>query len=202
MNADAAWDYGQVPPRSWSWYVEEDPGLGCPADKTVSLTRNGLSYVGNCYHPNWGGGYTIGSQTYDGFVNEGPLAEQMPEAMAAEIRAHVLEHRRAGGGAELMLVATIAGQGLLERVDCSLDGAYLTTVRPSEPCRGPHVFFEGAVAAGDHAFGAAFVVPGRARKLAYANDVALRIEAGQRLRVAFEVGDDGVEQTTSAEAFG
>lgn len=80
------------PTKSWSWHVTEDPGLGCAADKSVTASAGGLEYSGFCYHPNWGGAYTIGAQTVAEYLERGPLAEQLPDELAAEIRTWLLAH--------------------------------------------------------------------------------------------------------------
>lgn len=199
MATPEDWDYGEVPPRSWTWYVPLDPHLRCPAEKTVELGRNGLSWTGDCHHPNWGGGYTIGSQTFEQFLRDGPLNEQMPATVEAELRAHLLAHRRPGPRAELCLSARVTAPGsVLERVDCALDDVHLTTIRPDEPTAAEHVFFTGAVAPGEHALRAAFVLRGGRPALAYANDVALRVDAGQRLTARFQIGPGGVVAVNTA----
>ena len=91
--SEADWDYSALPRRKWSWYVEHDPALRCPSDKYVEATPDGLSYTGDCHNTNWGGPYGIGLQSLATFLSDGPLPEQMPEATAAEVRAHLIEHR-------------------------------------------------------------------------------------------------------------
>ena len=93
-ETSSAWDYSDVPERRWEWRVEFDPSLHCPTDKWVVVSSTGLVYAGDCEHPNWGGGYGIGSQTHAQFLRDGPLAEQLPEEFVTQIRDHLLQHRR------------------------------------------------------------------------------------------------------------
>lgn len=177
--------------RSWHWYVEEDPGLRCPADKTITLGANGLSYVGDCHHPNWGGGYTIGFQTIAEFLEQGPLDEQLPAALVAEIRAWLLAHVRPTATLELAVVVGDPGR-TLERVDARLDGDPITAHRALE--RGDaDVFFSGAIGPGDHVLRAAFVTGGAAPNIAYTRDEAFTVAVGERVRLVFTIaGRDAV----------
>ncbi len=184
------YDYSLVPPRKWGWYVENDPGLHCPADKVVELTPNGLAYTGECYNPNWGGGYTIGFQTCHEFMANGPLAEQMPEATAFEIRAHLEAHRTPGSAPVLTLVVRMPSpeKRWLERCDCSLDGAYLTTT-PGTPQTYENRIFQSPIALGKHHFEAAFITQGEPPGIAYSKPIDFEVQAGQHCTLEFAVAD-------------
>jgi hypothetical protein len=75
--------------RSWEWDSGccVRPDLGCLGSKKIRLGDGELVYNGWCGHVGFGGGYAIGSQTFDEFVDGGPLDEQVPDAVVEEIRA-------------------------------------------------------------------------------------------------------------------
>lgn len=95
-DVEGEWSHDAVPPRSWEWTVEEDAGFHCRVDKRVQLTSSGLSYRGDCWHPNRGGPYAIGFQTVAAFLAEGELSGDLPAEIAAAIRVHLEAHRRPG----------------------------------------------------------------------------------------------------------
>lgn len=192
------WDHGGVPRRSWTWSVDHDASLGCPAEKTVESLPTGLAYSGFALRPATGGAYTIGFQTYEEFLAGGGLAG-LPEGIAAEIREHLAAHRAEAGPAELVLVARMAGaERTLKRVDASLDGQWVTANRPMVVEEGEgagRVFFSGTVPAGSHVVSAAFVMEGPWPRIAYANGVLLSLASGERRRLTFTV--DGKDVAVS-----
>lgn len=181
------------PERSWHWRVESDPRqYGWRSDKTVDLGRNGLRYTGDVNDPSWGGGYTIGFQTIAEFLEQGPLDEQLPPELVAEIRLYLLAHPRPV--ADVELVAAVADEGLvLERVDAELDGVWVTAGHPPAE---DGTFFAGSVAPGRHVVGAAFRTRGAGPDLAYSADVRFTVAAGERVRIGFTVTGRTVTATT------
>ncbi|MDG4788000.1 hypothetical protein O7626_18995 [Micromonospora sp. WMMD1102] len=156
--------------------------------KTVGLGANGLLYTG--YHDNpsdpaHDGGYTIGFQTVDEFLDRGPLDEQLPAADAEEIRAYLVELARPTAAIELVAVAD-EGR-FLERVSAHLDGVCITAGRQLTPGDEGVVFFAGAIGLGDHVLGAAFrfVTHGAALDIAQSKDETFTVAAGERLRIVF-----------------
>lgn len=180
------WDYSGVPAWEHTWYVDLDPNLQCPSHKLATRAENGISYSGDCLHPNWGGGYGIGFQTFEAFLSEGPQALnlQMPATIEAEIRASLLAHRRPAPRTwvELGVALPDPTRRWLERVDAALDGVTLTTLRP-EGRPTHHTFFVGAVQAGSHTVGAAVITGGEPPHIAYANNVTFSLASGESARV-------------------
>jgi hypothetical protein len=76
-----------VTPRSWEWFVPADRALGAPAHVTVTVSGGRLEYRGFYTDPGWGGDYDIGTQTAAAFLTGGPLDADMPDEVAAGIRA-------------------------------------------------------------------------------------------------------------------
>lgn len=202
-DSEPTWQYDGVPPRSWAWYVAHDEGLGCPAEKYVQLTPNGLAYTGNCYHPNWGGAYTIGFQTVEAFLAQGALSEDMPAEIAAAIRAHLEANRRPGPSTVLVVVAVLAADEprRLARVDCHLDGVWLATPPIDEAgaeATRAHTLFRGAVAAGAHTVSAAFTLTAGLPRVAYAAEGRVDVEVGttREVRLVLEPGTDRITLET------
>jgi len=151
---------GTSPPKKWMWTVENDPNLDCEVDKYVEVVPHGLLYTGNCWHPNWGGGYTIGSQTTEEFLRDGPLNHQMPDNIAADIRAYLLEYP-SGGTCRLELFVRLRQpeRRWLARVDASMNGSYLTT-RPETTQQASNRVFAGSIPVGKHTLGLAIMTAG------------------------------------------
>jgi hypothetical protein len=142
----SGWRYDRVPRRGWGW--KADPNDSWSDDIGVETTPDGLFFDGFVHNPNWGGGYTIGLQTYDAFLSGEPLDASMPENIRAEIREHLAAHRRAGPVARLLIVAEIKRPQAeaLSQISCRLGDAHIAFVRPSELAEGDTVtVFDGAV---------------------------------------------------------
>ena len=87
MNDDSPqWRYEDAPPREWSWSVARDPNLESEADRYVKLPPDGLEYTGNAWHPNRGGGYSIGFPSDEQFPPRGdPVVQLTTEAVPATL---------------------------------------------------------------------------------------------------------------------
>lgn len=77
--------------KSWEWHSGccTRPGLDCRGSKIIRLDGNHLVYEGLCADVSFGGGYAIGSQSVDEFLENGPLDVQVPPALLDEIRAQL-----------------------------------------------------------------------------------------------------------------
>jgi hypothetical protein len=73
--------------RSWQWPAGccTSADASCHGTKTISLDNNLLVYAGFCADVSFGGGYSIGCQTVDEFLENGPLSQQVPEKLVEEI---------------------------------------------------------------------------------------------------------------------
>jgi hypothetical protein len=76
----SGWRYDHVPRRAWGW--KADPDDSWSDDIGAETTPDGLFFDGFAHNPNWGGGYTIGLQTYEAFFSGEPLAS-MPDNVRA-----------------------------------------------------------------------------------------------------------------------
>jgi len=178
--------------KSWHAYeAADDPGRvmggcypSCHGDVTVMLGPAGLTYAGFCCAPGHGGGFTIGTQSVDEFLDSGPL-RPLPADTVEEIRVYVTEHRKATATLELVAVVTDAGRRLV-RVDAELDGAWITAARPLPKDDGA-AFHTGSVPVGEHHVGAAFVTEGGFPNLTQSPDVVFTVAEGERLRIVFTV---------------
>jgi hypothetical protein len=179
---------------SWHAYeAADDPGrvmggcyASCSGDVTVMLGPAGLTYAGFCCAPAYGGGFTIGTQPVDEFLDSGPL-RPLPADIVEEIRAYLAEHRTATATLELVAVVTDPGRRLV-RVDAELDGAWITAGRPLPDGSGDSAAFHtGTVPVGDHQVGAAFVTEGGVANVTQSPDVAFAVAEGERLRIVFTV---------------
>lgn len=175
----------KVPERSWDWTVNDDPAC-FSVEKTITLGANGLSYMGWCDNPCYGGGYTIGFQTVDEFLERGPLDEQLPSALVEEIRGYLVENPRPT--AAIKLVAVVADQGrIIEHGSAGLDGVPVTPgLRPLLPGREV-TLFAGSIGLGDHVVRAGFTTRGAGPEHAFSQDETFTIGVGDRLRVVFTV---------------
>jgi ankyrin repeat protein len=90
------WDYTAVPVATFTWEI---PASGEQHFLHVRVNAGGLSWGGETTNPIYGGGYTIGPQSFDAFFSEGPpasVASQLAEGELAVLRDHLLRHRRPG----------------------------------------------------------------------------------------------------------
>jgi len=76
-------------PRTWQWDSDHRCCADCPPDSSLVYDGGEVRYVGWCSDVSFGGGYTIGRQSVDEFLTRGPLDEQMPASLIAEIRAYL-----------------------------------------------------------------------------------------------------------------
>ena len=66
--------------KAWTWHLTPNHWID------LTLTRDGLSYMGTDWDCQSGGGYMAGFQSVQGFLEDGPL-RNMPSAIEAEVRA-------------------------------------------------------------------------------------------------------------------
>jgi hypothetical protein len=178
--------------KSWHAYeAADEPGRvtggchpSCPGDVTVMLGPAGLTYAGFCCAPGYGGGFTIGTQPVDEFLDNGPL-RPLPADIVDEIRAYLTGHRKATATLELVAMVTDPGRRLV-RVDAELDGTWITAGRPLPNGDGV-AFHTGSVPVGEHHIGAAFVTEGSVPNLVQSPDIAFTVADGERLRIVFTV---------------
>ena len=103
MKDDTIWDYSAVPKQEWKWYFNEDHWMDLVVDHT------GMQYVGTDWTCQSGGGYFGGFQTFDEFLNNGPI-QKMPKKLASEVREYILSHRKSGGSSlNLEYVLEVSG---------------------------------------------------------------------------------------------
>jgi hypothetical protein len=75
--------------KTWRWDSDHRCHAYCEPDSSLVFEGSGVRYVGWCSDVGFGGGYTIGYQTIDEFLTDGPLDESMPAALVAEIAAYL-----------------------------------------------------------------------------------------------------------------
>jgi hypothetical protein len=81
VNAEGSWE--------WPSGCCTRPALDCRGSKSIRLDDNRLVYEGFCADVSFGGGYAIGSQSVNEFLENGPLDVQVPPSLVDDIRAHL-----------------------------------------------------------------------------------------------------------------
>jgi hypothetical protein len=117
------------------------------AEITVKSTPDGLSWSGDLDNPAYGGGYTIGFQSFEEFLREGPL-RTMPEADEALLRRWV-EDRLSRGGCHLDIKLHPHTTETMDQISMSLDGIPLKGLyKPHLKAEQESLLFSGTVSAG------------------------------------------------------
>jgi hypothetical protein len=121
----------------------------------VVIGESGLEYIGTDWTCQSGGGYMGGFQTFDEFLNNGPI-QKMPRKIAKAIREYIKEHR-IEGGSTLNLVYTHDLDGFqLTGVFVHLDDVPIHIKRVKK--KGSMTIYNGSIKTGKHEFSFVFVL--------------------------------------------
>ncbi|MFW9843966.1 MAG: hypothetical protein ACFFEV_05275 [Candidatus Thorarchaeota archaeon] len=149
MDDKIIWDYSKIPEKKWQWDFVEDHWMD------VVVGESGLEYIGTDWTCQSGGGYMGGFQTFDEFLNDGPI-QKMPRNIAKEVREHI-EKYRVVGGSTLKLVYTHDLEGFqLTGVFVHLDDIPIHIKRVRR--KGRMTIYNGSIKTGKHEFSFVFVL--------------------------------------------
>jgi hypothetical protein len=151
----------------WTWELEPDHAI------EVTVGDAGLSYYGEDWTCQSGGGYFAGFQSFADFRRDGPL-KGMPAAIAAEV-LRVVDVAE-GGGHDFVI--EVDGERP-DEIHASLDGRTLLV-------RATATLFAGPLPAGDHRVEGVLLYPGsdaRGRRRARVFDERFSVDAAGSLRI-------------------
>lgn len=151
----------------WQWEIV--PGHSIE----VTLSDAGLSYYGEDWTCQSGGGYFAGFQSFADFRRDGPL-RGMPEATAADV-GRAIEAAEGRGHA---FVIVIDGE-VPEEIHASLDARTVMV-------RDTATLFDGSLPGGEHRVQGVLLYVGddaRGRRRARVFDASFRVDAAGSLRI-------------------
>lgn len=191
------WDYSAVPERTWEWAWRKS--LHEHGTTDVVVDPRGLAWGGELLTGLSKGGYQVGCQSFEDFLRDGPPAGADGAAEhAAEIREHILAHRRPGRATQLWLVVRFEGWGEDPRLQSlsvglsSLPCGFSFDARADRavPTRAEHEVWRGTLTPGEHRVSLVLLYarPGwdgfQSRRI---EGLSFALERGARLRVEVRV---------------
>ena len=141
----------------------------------VVLGESGLQYIGTDWTCQSGGGYMGGFQTYDEFLEKGPI-QKMPKEIEAEIREYI-EAYRIEGGATLTFTYINEVEGFaLTDIFVHLDDnpIHIKRVHRTERL----TIFKGSIKPGDHVFSFVLILRSNGDMKKIQGEIAIRVEHG------------------------
>jgi hypothetical protein len=174
MKDKILWDYSKIPKQKWQWFFVEDHWMD------VIIGESGLEYVGTDYTCQSGGGYMGGFQTFDEFLNIGPI-QKMPRKIAKEVREHIKKHR-VEGGSTLKLVYSHEIDGFhLTEAFVHLDDVPIHIKRVRK--KGKMTIFNGSIKPGKHEFSFVFVLRSESDMKKIDGRITIKIQEGTNSEV-------------------
>ena len=176
---DESWDYTTIPEQEWTF-----PGL--LDEVSVHTTQTGLYWRGEA----WDGGYVIGFQSYEQFLEKGPLKEYMPPEVRETVRNYILLHRQSGPATRVIITARIGvpQQVPLHQISLGLDEQQLQIFTGGQLRDRTEVeIHRGSLAAGSHVLsGAVAWDPPQKGNIFYFKQ-EFTVPVGQTARIVLDV---------------